>query len=112
MPFPFDMDRMLVGAPPNTPLRVVHILFDSNRRRCDERGIHEGDQLTRLDSLGEDLVVETREHERARLDFALALCVEVEPLPVAAEPPRRPAWRSERMRLGVPSEGRAPTPAS
>lgn len=83
MPFPYDMGRVLFGAPENTPLRVHHIVYDLARLLCEERGLHEGDEVTCLATSAGHLLIELPGHRRVLLEREVSHFVEVERLAAA-----------------------------
>ena len=80
MPFPYDMGRVLVGAPENTRLRVRGIAYQPLRDSCHDIGIHVGDELTCVASTSSHLVLELSAHRRVLLERLFSNYIEVEPI--------------------------------
>lgn len=76
---PFDVSRMLIGAPLQAPMRVVSILFEESRRRCEEHGIREGSAITSCRVATSHVLLEVEGHGTVRLGLSLAVCIEVAP---------------------------------
>lgn len=77
---PLDLTDVLIGAPPDIPLRVSRIVFDQMRARCAELGLYEGASVRRLGGTGQRLLVEIPTGERVWLERPVCTCIEVEPI--------------------------------
>ena len=78
MPYPIDLQRVLIGAPQNTLLRVQHIVFDQARTRCADYGIREGDEITCLGVAADHVRVELPTGGRVNLELGISTCIEVD----------------------------------
>lgn len=76
----FDLSRVLIGAPYDTPLRVRRIVFDEMRAKCAELGVYEGSSVRRLGGTTDRMLVEVPRGGRVWLDRPVATCIEVEPI--------------------------------
>jgi hypothetical protein len=74
-----DLERLLVGAPSHTALRVRHIWFDQVRARCADAGLREGDELRDVEVTPDHVSIDLERGDTVRLALILATCVEVEP---------------------------------
>ena len=86
MSFPYEIGRVLVGAPENTPLRIQHIAFEVIREMCADLGMSEGDEVTCLASTPRHLLIELAGNRRVLLERDFSSYIEVEPIETGRRP--------------------------